>query len=110
MIGGRELFGVEIARLQEMGERLASLDGGAQLCFAERSHSREEVQPSGVEGSQSRNTDGAEDAFRQQRGAGQGMRAPAGMAHDRESHNAQGVGDGRDVGGCRCHVPAWVRR
>jgi len=52
-----------------------------------------------VEWGQSGRADRAEDPLWQERGACQGVRAPTGMAHDRELLDAQRIGDAGDVSG-----------
>src|SRR5215211_4322729 len=101
---------VELGRRQVVLQRRASLGGGAQLRRAGGGHAREPVEPLGVVGGQAGRTDRGQDPLGQQRGAGQRVRGPAGMAHDREPLNAQRVGDAGHVGGRRRHVPAWVGR
>jgi hypothetical protein len=53
----------------------------------------------GVERSHSGRADHAQDPPWQQRAACQGVRAPTGMAHDRELPDAQCVGDAGHVSG-----------
>ena len=61
-------------------------------------------------GSQAGGADRGQDPLWQQRGAGQRVRGPTGMAHDRELLDAQRVGDTGHVGGRGRHVVAWVGR
>jgi len=60
----------------------------AQLGRATRPESLESVEPLGAERGHPGHADHAQDAFRQQRAACQGVRTAAGMAHDREAVDA----------------------
>lgn len=93
MICRGELFRVELGRRQAVLERRASLGGGVELCRTGGRHAGEPVQALRVERSQSGHADDAEDAFRQQRTACQGVGAATGMAHYRELPDAQCIGD-----------------
>jgi hypothetical protein len=110
MICRGEQLRVELGRRQMVLQRRAPLGGGAQLRRAGGGHPREPVEPLGVVRGQAGPADRGQDPLWQQRGAGQRVRGPAGMAHDREPLNAQHVGDAGHVGGRRRHVPAWVGR
>ena len=109
VIRRRELLGIELGRRQELRQRLSARGCGAQLRRVGGRHAGEPVESLGLERSQAGDADGAQDALREQGRACQGMWPTAGMAHHRESLDAQRIGDGSDVGGRRCHVPAWLR-
>jgi hypothetical protein len=51
-----------------------------------------------AEWGQAGNADHTQDAFREQRAAGEGVRTVTGVAHDREAVDTQRIGDAGDVG------------
>ena len=106
---GGFVFGGEARLVVGVGQVLLQrgAPGGrrSQLGRAARAESFEPVEPLGAKRCHPGHYDRAKDAFRKQRGARQGVRATAGMAHDREPVDAQRVGDRSRVGGRRRHVP-----
>ena len=99
LISGGELLRVELGRRQVIRERATPPGRGAQQRHAAGRHAGEPVQLLGVERSQPGNAGHAEDTFRKQGAAGQGVRATAGMTHDGELADAQRVRDTGDVEG-----------
>ena len=89
--------------------RRAPGGGGAQRGRAGGAMPANQSRPSAPNGARPATLTTASDPAGQQRGAGQGVRAAAGVAHDREPVDAQRVGDRGDVGGGRRHVPARAR-
>ena len=109
MIGRGELLRVELSGGEIVLQRRASPGGGPQSRRTGRRHTPKPVQALGVERRQPGHAHHAQDPLAQQRPAGQGVVAPAGMAHDRELPDAQRIGHtGHLIGRC-AQVPIRLR-
>ena len=83
--------------LVERPERRLALEHGLELDDVLLPHALERVESLRVERRRGGETGCGDDAVREQRGAGERMRAAAGDAPGREPVEAEGVGDHRDV-------------
>ena len=89
---------------------LPALGRGPQGRHAGGGHAVEPVEPLGLVRGQPRHADHPDDPLPEQRTAGQGVGPAAGVAHDPEPVDAQGVGDAGDVARRRRHVAPLGRR